>query len=1273
MTINLNNFYIRATDTFKVIGSDNLRVENDKVFFAGKESSQEANRNAMSAFLKSLRAEYGDAFADMLTNKYALTGHLAQGKPLTTRMVVDLVRAAREESRLLQEHNSRMESARQMAEPLLDLEGPDGPGVLIGAWKSAGALYPGAHFSMDTIKRVLTGNESLKEGVIRRVSAEIAQSGKNPSQDKIREFRDAAVAGYFKDLKTLGEKADAYLQGFSVNILTNEAKEAKRNDFIRACLDLGELPRPEFVPAIMNMAGLVSTNIEALKGAGHWRGAETLMNNLYGSIKADFINHEAFKGKDMGDFSAPLLAAMRLGLGEVAGRHGDEVFARILTRPGGPYRDFIHGLAHHAPGFGKKAEHAFHPCLLIQKAMGPGGLIGNEALEKETQARLNPDNIRQRDLSVARQRELQGGVWVYITPGAGEVPPGLGGAIGSLPEALKNDKEVQQYYIGKIQEEIKGLGLLKKANVFLSKAMGDIKNHIANDVAKGMIKPLSLYGGLYGGGSVPGGVDSGLDGTFVVDYGRDGVYVDGIYHHPNKTGASFTDFKNRFPDAYTAETLSKIANQKLAGSTFMQALLTGLERRLGPDAADYFYQRVLNNFSLRDGENNDVRIETLDSKSGLYRITASYCKSTKSNFSDGPLFIDQTASMGIERVMYEVAVDVKLGPPMVGEGPRIEPSVKNVRVDFLVRGRDAVPGEEDDTPEAVKRALAEPPQKYKTNFVVEKNIGDKIRKLEKKANKAKAQPPNQGGPQPPNQVNIQQPPNQGVPQGPLAAVMQPWSLKGHDQAKGSEAAVSMWLGNLMGGGKALASLPKDMKACQDHQKELAEKKPLGEGVSWYVTNTLSEKLIVQQLTVNIQNDPAKRVFFDGSSNYHKPAVLKGEGAQGFGWVRDSLSPRGGFAVLSASDPDVKGGGKAMGIFREGDNFWVFDPAQGLCQTDGARLDKFLSQCGEGWPRVEATLGQVVNLLKPTPDLSELKRNAFELAWMGANQKDPLFKKILYSGNSQLERVEMGLRDGVLNEFRFDETLGGILEKAEDEAKKPGGVSANTGDQLMKLIGGLATLKLGEVWKNSSSGGDKAKNRIPVMLEALYNPDSIQPSPEKQQVRPPSRLEVFAKIKATDKLTKLFDENKDILSTKPAWTGAEILKNGLDQGLGGMPPAFKKMWAGAAPALRDTILDKLGDLATRAIDFKFRDEEEIELLLKRVSQEQKKGQGKISSATGGELQALVALMADGILNDVWAKFSASGQGAQRGMNFMDEDLDDIAINTSYYPTELEPWN
>ena len=49
------------------------------------------------------------------------------------------------------------------------------------------------------------------------------------------------------------------------------------------------------------------------------------------------------------------------------------------------------------------------------------------------------------------------------------------------------------------------------------------------------------------------------------------------------------------------------------------------------------------------------------------------------------------------------------------------------------------------------------------------------------------------------------------------------------------------------------------------------------------------------------------------------------------------------------------------------------------------------------------------------------------------------------------------------------------------------------------------------------------------------------------------------------------------------------------------------------------------------------------------------------------------MADGILNDVWAKFSASGQGAHRGMSFMDEDLDDIAINTSYYPTELEPWN
>jgi hypothetical protein len=251
-------------------------------------------------------------------------------------------------------------------------------------------------------------------------------------------------------------------------------------------------------------------------------------------------------------------------------------------------------------------------------------------LPEDTRSLFDPANaVRERDLSLPRQRAILG--------------EGVFAANGAL-----------------------GLDRLSQN---LAREMPAIKQHIRGDAQRFLVK-----------GPKGARFDNGLSEQFNKDFTRGGIFVDGRFHHPDPvtssigTGTSMDDFIALFPDPQTAGLLSNLAAQQLPGF-LSAAMMSGVASQ--GTSHDFLNSTVMSIIMANEAVSQvqtDYFIETLDADKGLYRVSSLSTAST-----------DEPAS-GIERYMYEVSVDVNLGAP--GADPRPSPSVSNVNVDVLFRGRE---------------------------------------------------------------------------------------------------------------------------------------------------------------------------------------------------------------------------------------------------------------------------------------------------------------------------------------------------------------------------------------------------------------------------------------------------------------------------------------------------------------------------------------------------------------------------------------------------------
>jgi hypothetical protein len=447
--------------------------------------------------------------------------------------------------------------------------------------------------------------KSLHFQIVVHLEAAAALSNTNLTQDQIRSLRNEAVDTYFNSVQTLA----------------GQVPQEKRDLFVRACLEMGKLPRPEFLPAIMNMIGPARGTFEALLGAHSGHEARRLMCALQVFMLEATMHNKDFAGKgfNMDDFAPPLVLAMNLGLRELIGQETSDAFAQALTRQTGPFRDMLYDLAHDTM---EKQQDALHACLWLQSAT-------EEIFSPETAGRLDMGAIRERDLSIARQREILGDE--FVTRGAGVALPGL-----------------------------------KELNKTLPGDMTGIRGYIFSNAQEMLLN-----------GPSRGRDSSGLSNLFIMDYMRSGVYVNGKHHNLENTGAQ--GFINLFPEQYAAEKLSNLAHQALSALIMGGMTIPDLQKQAENPV---FEANCIGNTDLMllGTKINDLRIDSLDQDMGVYRLSAFICTPSSNPASS------------VERVMYEVSVDVNLGAP--GANPRPATTVQNVQADFLVRGREVAPDEQ---------------------------------------------------------------------------------------------------------------------------------------------------------------------------------------------------------------------------------------------------------------------------------------------------------------------------------------------------------------------------------------------------------------------------------------------------------------------------------------------------------------------------------------------------------------------------------------------------
>ena len=507
---------------------------------------------------------------------------------------------------VLQERNrearvARINDALARAEIFRDLDPGNPSGLLFAARYRALQMNPEARVTPDVLR-------GLNTEIGRRIQRAAEESMAPLTESQIRDIRDAVLDEHFARLAQVAA----------------QVPEARRPAFVRGCLELGVIPDAALIPAMLQLSGAAATAFKEVLVAKSGREAADMLADLHGVMRAATILNPDFAGQDAAHFLPAQLLAIHMGLGDLMGRSPD-AFARALTRPG-PFRDMLHALVQ-APQGDHRAQDALQVFHWFKGAMT--GSMSEDTL----MVRLNPYSIRERDLSLPRQREILG--QGYVVRGAGVAVPELAGL-----------------------------------NQRLGREMPAVQARIQTQADE------DLRLGPVGQGGIRARTDQGLSRTFSLDYARDGVFVNGRFYHPSPeqgTGSSEQDFIGLFPDARTAGLLSNLAGQNLQGF-FIGAM--------GEMMPEFLEQTLFSRAMLvgRPRHEQHARIDALDAGQGRYRLTGFHAVAA-----------DDSAS-GVERFLYEVAIDVNLGAP--GADPLPEPRVESVRVDVLIRGREAVPGEE---------------------------------------------------------------------------------------------------------------------------------------------------------------------------------------------------------------------------------------------------------------------------------------------------------------------------------------------------------------------------------------------------------------------------------------------------------------------------------------------------------------------------------------------------------------------------------------------------
>jgi hypothetical protein len=462
---------------------------------------------------------------------------------------------------------------------------------------------------------------------------DLAQAVRNrgglPTRDELRQVRDNVVNAFFSRLEAAAQ----------------EVPDNQRAQFTRTCLEHMFVPPASACAATAQLASTFTHVLGRIAAAHDANEALQLMEGLNTVI--DTINQSALKianekrlargqlplGKD--EAIALQSTALRMALHTLAdqmggGELGMSCLAEALCQKCGPFSDMLYDLAH-ASAEDERASPLKGLCELLRVE------IANK-VSPEMAAHFDPGEIRERNLSLARQREILGKE-KFITRGA--------------------------------HTDI-------NLNETLSRGMTAVCEYVCADAQKEIRKYLPTDS------MNPEDPDWSMRDVFLIDIRRNGIIVNDRFLPPGKEVAeNETAFIAQFPDRRTAVVLSTIANQVLP-SIFINALgrvpgRQGMSQEPGAAQAtkegDVLTNAMRMDKALFGGESpQSVRIDSLGGN--RYRVSYAQAKIAGNNGHVSP--------NDTERFLTEVSIDVVVGNP---------PTVENARGDLLLRGREAVPGE----------------------------------------------------------------------------------------------------------------------------------------------------------------------------------------------------------------------------------------------------------------------------------------------------------------------------------------------------------------------------------------------------------------------------------------------------------------------------------------------------------------------------------------------------------------------------------------------------
>jgi hypothetical protein len=532
---------------------------------------------------------------------------------------------ARESDRATAERVRRNEAIRATAAPILAMgDEPDGLGSAVRT--RAESLSPDVKLDEGVLDRF----KSRTLAAIDDLGKRMARNGGNlPTVDELRQVRDERVDAFFSRLQTAAA----------------QVPEAQRAQFTRACLEHMEVPPPELCQATAQLAVNTTHALELLAAARDAGEARQTMEDL--DTAMELVAAPALRAANDGRPAIAHLGsqetiemksiALRMALHTLAEQMGGEEIgmerlARALGREGGAFRDMLYDIAH-APGTDNQARG------ILQGELEHGAPA--EA------ARFDPATVGERNLSLARQRQILG-EGAFIARGA----------------------QVEQLNV----------------NATLSRDMPAIREYVRTDAETTMRERLPADAPT----SDPNDPKWVIHDECLADLPRTGISINDHFLQPTpgRTKAENEEaFVRQFPNRRTAAVLSTIANQTLPGFLCAAVInVTGQPHVVVPPRPGQrgnptgegmvMAQAMLGDPVLLGKAATDARIDSLGGD--RYRVSYRNTNIASDN--------DYESMNGAERSMAEVSVEVDVsGNP---------PTVSNARVDLLLRGHEAVPGEE---------------------------------------------------------------------------------------------------------------------------------------------------------------------------------------------------------------------------------------------------------------------------------------------------------------------------------------------------------------------------------------------------------------------------------------------------------------------------------------------------------------------------------------------------------------------------------------------------